>query len=114
MDIPLKEGDYVEEVFGLPPLLPLAVVWQCVKSDVMGGSLEFYSEGGVPGLAKECKMIFDIREEEDPTTSLGRNCKVDLTMEFEPRNPIIPLGVPFLAADNTVALKVLLPRAVKR
>jgi len=63
VDIPLREGDYVQEIFGLPPLLPLTVVWQCVKSDPKGGSLEFYSEDGVPGFANECKMKFNIWDE---------------------------------------------------
>ena len=104
VDIPLKVGDYVEEVFGLPPLFPLSVVWQCVKSDTKGGLLEFYSEEGVPGFANECKMKFDIREEENDLM-----CRVDLTMEFEPKNPIVPLGIPLLSMDNNLAINVLLP-----
>jgi hypothetical protein len=35
-------------------------------------------------------------------------------MEFEPTNPILPLGVPLLNIDNNLALKVLLPRAISR
>ena len=58
VDVPLQVGDYVEEVFGLPPLLPLSVIWKCVES--RDGYLEFYSEKGVPNLANECKMIFNI------------------------------------------------------
>ena len=59
VDRPLKLGESVEEVFGLPPILPLSVVWECVRMD--GGHLEFSSKDGVPGLANDCKMIFQIR-----------------------------------------------------
>jgi len=38
---------------------------------------------------------------------------VDLIMEFEPQNPVIPLGIPLLQMDNSLALNVLLPRAIK-
>jgi hypothetical protein len=108
IDTPLKVGDYVEEVFGLPPILPLSVIWQCAVSDVNQGILEFYSQDGVPGFARQCKMRFEIRE-------IGSTkCNVDLIMEFEPTNPIVPLGVPLLNIDNNLALKVLLPRAISR
>lgn len=106
VDVPLKVGEFVEEVFGLPPLLPLSVVWECVTSDVPSGSLEFYSEDGVAGLADRCTMKFDIRED-------GNGCSVDLTMEFEARSPIVPLGIPLLSVDNGLALNVLLPRAIR-
>lgn len=106
INVPLKAGDYVEEVFGLPPILPLSVVWQCIVSDVDEGILEFYSPEGVPGFADECKMIFKIEEKQNNT------CDVELVMEFEPRNPIVPLGLPLLSLDNNLALKVLLPKAI--
>ena len=106
INVPLKAGDYVEEVFGLPPILPLSVVWQCIISDVDEGILEFYSPEGVPGFADECKMIFKIEEKQNNT------CDVELVMEFEPRNPIVPLGLPLLSLDNNLALKVLLPKAI--
>lgn len=106
VDIPLQEGDCVEEIFGLPPLLPLSVVWRCVKSDPMTGSLQFYSEEGVPGFANQCKMTFDIESREN------NKCTVDLTMEFEPQNPIVPFGIPLLSLDNNLALNVLLPTAL--
>ena len=108
VDAPLKVGEYVEEVFGLPPILPLSVVWQCVTSDVSTGKLEFYSQDGVPGFANECKMKFDIEE-----INSGK-CKVDLSMEFEPLNSIVPLGIPLLSIDNNLALKILLPRELQR
>ena len=78
IDIPLQVGDEVEEVFGLPPLLPLSVVWKCVESSPPKrrssnnktnknneGRLEFYSSDGVPNLAKDCKMKFVIQEVKD-------------------------------------------------
>jgi hypothetical protein len=121
VDVPMNVGDYVEEVFGLPPLLPLSVIWKCVKSDpnVDDGTcgLEFYSENGVPRLAKNCKMKFIISEESLSLGSSGPNemgCQVDLLMEFEPRNPLITAGIPFLNADNNIALKVLLPKAIRK
>ncbi|KAL3764971.1 hypothetical protein ACHAWO_000197 [Cyclotella atomus] len=108
VDSPLKVGDYVEEVFGLPHILPLSVVWQCVVSDVSQGVLEFNSKDGVPGFARQCKMRFEMRG------IATDKCNVDLIMEFEPTNPILPLGVPLLNIDNNLALKVLLPRAISR
>ena len=55
VDVPLREGDYVEEIFGLPPLLPLSVVWKCVSSNVDDGILEFYSKDGVQDLPMNAK-----------------------------------------------------------
>ena len=106
VDVPLKVGDSVEEVFGLPPLLPLSVIWECIES--REGYLEFYSEKGVPNLANECKMIFNIQQQQDD------GVVVDLTMEFEPKNPVVPLAIPILSLDNNLALNLLLPIAIKR
>ena len=105
VDRPLKLGESVEEVFGLPPILPLSVVWECVRMD--GGHLEFSSKDGVPGLANDCKMIFQIRQKGQGVT------RVDLTMEFESQSPITPLGIPLLSLDNMFALNVLLPNAIR-
>ena len=104
VDRPLNVGESVEEVFGLPPILPLSVVWECVRMD--NGHLEFNSKEGVPGLANDCKMIFRFRE-------TGQAVTVDLTMEFESQSPITPLGLPLLGLDNTLALNVLLPNAIR-
>ena len=121
VDVPLRESDYVEEIFGLPPLLPLSVVWKCVSSNVDDGILEFYSKDCVPGFANECKMIFNIQQiQQVGQEELGDNymdttcCVVKLIMEFEMTNPLIPLAVPFLSIDNNLALNVLLPRATSR
>ena len=108
VDIPLQVGQSVEEIFGLPPLLPLSVEWKCVKSNIKDGKLEFYSNDGVPGFANECKMIFNIQQK-----TSGSECVVDLIMEFQPTNPLIPFAVPFLSIDNNLALKVLLPKAIQ-
>jgi hypothetical protein len=108
VDIPLKVGQSVEEIFGLPPLLPLSVEWKCVKSNIKDGKLEFYSKDGVPGFANECKMIFNIQQK-----TSGSECVVDLIMDFEPTNPLIPFAVPFLSIDNNLALNVLLPKAIQ-
>ena len=106
VDVPLKVGDYVEEVFGLPPLLPLSVIWKCVET--RDGYLEFYSKDGVPNLANECKMIFNIQQQDKDDSVV-----VDLTMKFEPKNPVVPLAIPLLSLDNNLALNLLLPRAIR-
>lgn len=118
IDIPLKVGDEVEEIFGLPPLLPLGVVWKCVESSPPNrfsknneGRLEFYSSDGVPNLARDCRMKFLIQE----VDSNKKSCLVRLDMEFDPFSPLLLVGAtPVLKMDNDFALKILLPRAIKR
>lgn len=44
-------------------------------------------------------------------TENGR-CNVELIMEFESRNPIVPFALPLLSIDNDIALKILLPSAI--
>lgn len=104
---PLRVGERVEELFGLRPLFPLSVTWECVNSDPSKGVIEFFSSSGVPMIASECSMKFKI----SPTDKGGSN--IELQMEFQPYNPIILLSVPFLNLDNDLALKVLLPNAIK-
>jgi hypothetical protein len=105
---PLPQGQSVNEIFGLPPLFPLSVTWQCVKSipptNTRIGRLEFYSIDGVPGIATRCKMNFDI----DSTTN-ERGSNLSLEMEYEPQSPLAVLATPILTVDNALALKVLLP-----
>ena len=98
---PLGVGSTVDEIFGLPPLIPLSVRWTCVASDRAGGRLEFASPGGLDGVASECKMAFDI-------SASG----VLLEMSYLPRSPLARLATPVLALDNALALKLLLPRAL--
>jgi len=104
---PLKIGERVEELFGLPPLFPLSVTWECVKSDPNDGIIEFFSSSGVPLIANECAMKFKINP------SINGGSDIELQMEFQPHNPIILLSVPFLNLDNDLALKVLLPNAIR-
>jgi hypothetical protein len=106
---PLPQGQSVNEIFGLPPLFPLSVTWQCVKSipptNTRSGRLEFYSIDGVPGIATRCKMNFDI----DTSTTNERGSNLLLEMEYEPQSPLAVLATPILTVDNALALKVLLP-----
>jgi hypothetical protein len=109
VDLPLTVGDEVEEVFGLPPLLPLSVVWQCVTSS-SPKKLEFYSSAGVPYLARDCWMRFSIEDDAN-----DNSCMVKLEMEFDPVSPLLLIGAtPLLKLDNDFALKVLLPNAIKK
>ena len=112
---PLGVGGRVEEIFGLPPLLPLSVAWECVESiapqkvgGAGGGRLEFYSRDGVPGIASSCRMAFDIQRADHPGEPRGGS-RVSLRMEYEPLSPLALLAVPILMADNALALKLLLP-----
>ena len=123
VDIPLKVGDEVEEVFGLPPLIPLSVVWKCVESsppiynkdgannDDQKGRLEFYSSGGVPNLARDCSMKFYIESVNgEKNTSV-----VKMDMEFDLISPLLLFGAtPLLKLDNDIALKVLLPITIRK
>lgn len=109
-DTPMKRGITVDEIFGLPPLLPLTVSWKCVTSDSRKGVLDVTSVLGVPGLASNCRMRFDIQE----SSSVPVETKVDLTMEYDPENILALLAIPVLSLDNTLALQVLLPNAINR
>lgn len=114
VDRPLKKGERVKEIFGLPPLLPLAVTWTCQQNVVTkpnkkqggGGCLEFFSADGLGGIAENCSMKFDI-------SAVGDDTKVDMTVEIDPVNPIANLAPLVLKVDNDLALKVLLPLALK-
>ena len=101
--------DFVREVFGLPPLLPLRVCWRCEKNDEPEGALSVVSEKGLSGIARDCRMDFIIREAE-----VGGSASVELTMTYTPSSPIALLAVPALILDNAFALKVLLPRVIAR
>mmetsp|Transcript_9810 Transcript_9810/g.15077 ORF Transcript_9810/g.15077 Transcript_9810/m.15077 type:complete len:335 (-) Transcript_9810:104-1108(-) len=118
LGIPLKVSESVDEIFGLPPLLPLSVSWKCVKSipptNTKPGYLDFYSQDGLGGVATNCRMQFVI---EDPPSSSSSStavddtscCNVKLDMSYEPVSPIAVLAIPALVIDNAVALQVLLP-----
>ena len=57
LDEPLGVGERVTEVFGAPPLLPLRVTWTCVLAEPPA-RLEFQSEDGLDGIARNCCMRF--------------------------------------------------------
>ena len=105
---PLKRNDKVDEIFGLPPLLPLSVSWTCVDSDAKKGLLDVRSPDGLKGIASDCRMLFQVDQEMANTVS------VDLTMEYEPQNLLGTLAIPVLTIDNALALKVLLPNVMKQ
>mmetsp|Transcript_43060 Transcript_43060/g.101013 ORF Transcript_43060/g.101013 Transcript_43060/m.101013 type:complete len:301 (+) Transcript_43060:72-974(+) len=117
---PFEVGDEVRELFGLPPIFPLSVTWRCVASeppnpatsdDALGtasrGALEFVASEGVPGIASACVMRFTLRD-----SGCGGS-DVVLHMEYRPESFVSVLAVPALVADNALALKVLLPAALR-
>jgi hypothetical protein len=99
---PLRPGAEVDELFGLPPVLPLRVTWRCEAADAT--SLDVRSADGLDGVATECRMAFAIEADGDGSI-------VDLAMSYEPASPLALLGAPVLVVDNWLALNVLLPRA---
>ena len=112
---PLRPGNRVAEIFGLPPVLPLSVEWVCRSNTYP--VLDVVSSSGVTGVASDCRMLFTVRE--IPTTSTttsdspeGTGVVVDLEMSFTPLSLLAILAVPALVVDNTLALKALLPRAI--
>lgn len=108
-DVPMKANDSIDETFGFPPLLPLSVRWICEKSNVATGALAFYSPDGLRNVAKDCRMIFSIKDEEGSSMEC---CRVDFTMEYDPVSPLATVAMPILELDNQLAIKVLLPRVI--
>jgi len=102
---PLAAGGAVEEIFGLPPLLPLRVRWECVESDEQRGALLLRSADGLSGVATQCEMDFSLRAD-------GTGCAVRLSMSYAPTTALAWLAAPLLALDNALALKVLLRAAM--
>ncbi|CAJ1948521.1 unnamed protein product [Cylindrotheca closterium] len=104
---PLQVGNRVKEFFGMNLL---SVTWTCTKNEP--GKLVVKAPEGLPGIAKECSMKFDI------TNVLEKNgeatAKVVLTMGYDPVSPIALAATPVLVLDNWMALKVLLPRAINK
>jgi hypothetical protein len=105
----LKRRDVVAEIFGLPPVLPLSVKWQCVEANEKKGILDMRSPSGVDGLASDCRMLFEIREDQDKSSTVS----VQLTMEYVPNNWLAQFAIPILTVDNALALKVLFPNALR-
>jgi hypothetical protein len=111
---PFRVGDAVDEIFGLPPILPLSVRWTCTKSVLPRGKnkpgrLEFDSTDGLNGVASDCRMVFDIIMD-DENDREDSSVLVNLAMEYKPVSPLAILAIPVLTLDNAFALKVLLPR----
>jgi len=120
LEKPLMIGEDVNEIFGLPPFFPLSINWKCIESvpptESKSGRIEFYSQDGVPGVASDCRMTFDIETSIiDTSKDEDDYSVVDLTlqMEYEPRSPIAILASPILTVDNAVALKLLLPSVLE-
>lgn len=101
VDLPFAPGQSVEEIFGLPPLLPLEVTWTCTAAD--NSSLVFDSPDGLAGIASDCQMEFQAL----PDGAGGSTVK--LTMSYEPLSPLATVAQPILAIDNAIALKLNLP-----
>ena len=110
VDEPLRLGNSVDEIFGLPPVLPLSVTWTCARTDASAGLLDVRSDSGLAGVASDCRMLF--RVSEDTPDSAADGATVELTMSYVPRSPIAVLAIPALTLDNALALKVLLPAAM--
>eukprot|EP00548_Thalassiothrix_antarctica_P018219 CAMPEP_0194186914 /NCGR_PEP_ID=MMETSP0154-20130528/48848_1 /TAXON_ID=1049557 /ORGANISM="Thalassiothrix antarctica, Strain L6-D1" /LENGTH=183 /DNA_ID=CAMNT_0038906301 /DNA_START=116 /DNA_END=667 /DNA_ORIENTATION=+ len=109
VDRPLRKGERVKEIFGLPPLVPLTVTWTCQKNEVTqtNGNLEFFSPDGLEGVAKNCRMNFNIASD-------GNDSILNLTVEVDPVSPLANLARPILQLDNDFALNALLPMGIKK
>jgi len=114
LEVPLKVSQEVDELFGLPPLFPLSVSWKCMNAVVPrndnAGTMEFYSENGVDGVACDCTMRFEIRNCGDSNDDVSSNVK--LTMSYQPMSLLAILAIPVLILDNTIALRLLLPSVI--
>lgn len=90
VDRPLQRGERVKEVFGFsPPILPLSVTWTCLKNEEEkkgGHSLEYFTEDGLPGVSKKCRMSFHIRRDED--NNYDDATTVEMTVEIDPVTPL--------------------------
>jgi len=106
---PMKNGDVVDEIFGLPPLLPLRVSWKCDITRCEEGLLEVISPTGLEGIASNCKMKFEVQDGQDRGSP---SAKCDFEMSYETDNILAMLAIPILALDNALALKILLPAAI--
>lgn len=111
-DKPLRVQDTVKEIFGLPPVLPLSVEWECKENSFnkksQRGVLDVVSAEGLAGVASSCRMLFSVSQYDDETAD------VQLEMSFEPKSPLAVLALPALVLDNTIALKVLLPDVIRK
>ena len=100
VDQPFTVGQTVDEIFGLPPILPLEVRWTCTAAS--DTALVFSSPNGLKGIAENCKMEFEV-------TADSGGCEVELAMSYDPVSPLATLAQPLLIADNTIAVQLNLP-----
>jgi hypothetical protein len=123
---PLSVGKTVDELFGLPPILPLYVTWTCTKSQKpavsssktsssSSGRLAFFSPGGLKGVAEDCEMIFDVNRQSSQSSLSNQKdgTEVVLTMKYSPMSILAVLAVPILTIDNSLAIMFLLPAAMR-
>ena len=96
VDKPLPVGYSVDEIFGLPPILPLEVKWTCTAD---GNPLIFDSPTGLEGVASNCKMEFTAFPD-------GSSTNIELVMSYDPVSPLADIASPILAIDNAIALKL--------
>ncbi|EOD36383.1 hypothetical protein EMIHUDRAFT_226411 [Emiliania huxleyi CCMP1516] len=80
IDRPLAPGEAVDEIFGLPPLLPLEVSWTCTS--IGESTAVFDSPSGLAGVAENCQMDF-VAEKDGAGGSLLR-----FAMSYEPLSPL--------------------------
>lgn len=99
IDEPLQKGAKVSELFGLPPLLPLEIEWNCVSNTY---PILDVASPGVTGIASDCQMLFTVDE-------MNNDAVVNLEMTYTPVSPLAILAVPVLSIDNAIAVKALLP-----
>ena len=99
VDKPLPVGSSVDEIFGLPPILPLEVSWTCTAD---GNPLIFNAPEGLAGIAENCCMEFT-------ATPDGSSTNIELVMSYDPVSPLADIASPILAIDNAIALKLTLP-----
>jgi glutaredoxin len=105
VDRPLAVGERVDEIFGLPPIVPLEVSWTCVAFN--DTALVFEAPAGLDGVASNCMMAFAaVPDGEGGTT-------VDLTMSYEAVSPLAEAAVPLLVVDNAIALRLNLPASLR-
>ena len=104
VDKPLPVGSSVDEIFGLPPILPLEVSWTCTAD---GNPLIFNAPEGLAGIAENCCMEFT-------ATPDGSSTNIELVMSYDPVSPLADIASPILAIDNAIALKLTLPSNSRR
>ena len=93
VDKPLPVGSSVDEIFGLPPILPLEVKWTCTAD---GNPLIFNAPEGLAGVAENCCMEFT-------ATPDGSSTNIELVMSYDPVSPLADIASPILAIDNAIA-----------